>query len=432
MTNPIARVLVSLALLCAPLPALAANPVKTERTKHYEFTHDLDAETAREVATHMDTVFDEYAKRMSNFRVKNAKRIKLYVWADRETYIEFLTEQGVPGAQFTGGLFFVRGGDAGLTTFVGGQSRASMYHTLQHEGFHQFAHLRVGNLPPWANEGLAEYFGHGLLIRRNLLTGVAPSTRIELLRNAVAQGQHYPFEEIINMSGQEWNNILQSGDPRAYIMYTEAWAIAHFLVNADNGKYASAFQKYLEWLSKGRSHEQAFQQAFGTSDMVPFEKRFIEYLNETWEPDELSTAQQRLDFLGEGLRALHERGITPTSIDDLKTKLRERDFEVVRRGHGGAEVLSAQDDDMFLAPGQTLSSGGDEAEPEPDDSRRRGRSPRRTRKPSPRQQAPEIEFVPAGDAAYPPTIRMSGLRAPARIEWTHGPDGSLTHVVRFD
>ena len=47
--------------------------------------------------------------------------------------------------------------------FAGEHITAYTWHTVQHEGFHQFAHAVIGgDIPTWLNEGLAEYFGEAL------------------------------------------------------------------------------------------------------------------------------------------------------------------------------------------------------------------------------------------------------------------------------
>jgi hypothetical protein len=47
-----------------------------------------------------------------------------------------------------------------LMAYVPAGASALGWHVVQHEGFHQFvAQVIRGDMPIWANEGLAEYFG---------------------------------------------------------------------------------------------------------------------------------------------------------------------------------------------------------------------------------------------------------------------------------
>lgn len=371
-------------------------------SRYYEITTDVPKEEAKEIARHMDAIYAEYSDRMRQFKVKDAKPVRLYLWADRETYLKFLARKGVDG-RTTGGLFFAGGGEAGLTTWVNGRSRSRMYHTLQHEGFHQFAHLRVGRtLPPWANEGVAEYFGHALLVDGKMLTGQVPSLRLKNFRKEVEEGNSFPLGELLRMDSEKWNKILMSGDPRAQTMYTQAWLTTHFLIHAENGKYSRAFEKYLELLSKGHSNTQAFEAAFGSANTEAFQRRFIEFLDEV-ETDPLSEARVRLTFLAEGILALRDKGVEVESYEQLTQQLREHEFSVTRQAHGVKQKLSSEDATLFEPP-----------------------------EPERRHREAEIEFIPSKDPEIPPTIAITGLRTRVAIEWITDPDGGLSHRLVFE
>src|SRR5690606_21917268 len=199
----LAAVLV-LAMLSSPAWAGIQNAYKF-KSKRYEITTDVDRELAQDIAQHMDAVYDEYARRMSGFRPRtNDKYFPLYVWENYETYLEFVAGYGFR-ADNSGGVFFFSPKGSGLSTWVEGQSRLKMYYVLQHEGFHQFAYMRIDDdLPPWVNEGLAEYFGDALLIDGKLVPGKLDEERLLRMSRALNEHKFIDFRDLMTMDNREW------------------------------------------------------------------------------------------------------------------------------------------------------------------------------------------------------------------------------------
>lgn len=382
----------------APSPA----KLRTFRTKHYEvFTNLPDAE-AKPLAQHMDLVYGEYADRLRGFVSKNSAPVRLYLFDTMENYLLALAEKGF-NATNTGGVFFRNGHETGLATFVRGQDKARMIHTLQHEGFHQFAHQRIGDtMPQWANEGLAEYFGEGLLLGKRMQTGLAPKSRLDRVRNAIRRGAVFPFQEMLTMSNQQWNARLNEGDERASLMYDQAWAMTHFLVHADRGRYAGPFEEYLAALAQGLQAEQAFERAFKTRDFQAFERLWTRYMLEEIEPDPLSTAEERLNFLGHGIKALHAEGVAIGSVGAAQAEMKRRGFVLTRTEHGSVREFRADDDDLFRAP---LPDRG------------RGQS--------------TISLVLPQSRQEPPGVVIKGLRATAELVWERDAQGEWAFDVVF-
>src|SRR5690606_35984862 len=93
-----------------------------------------------------------------------------------------------------------------------GMGEQRMLHTLQHEGFHQFAHMRIGEtIPIWANEGLAEYFGRMMDLRGRFLTGLVDERTLRFVQMAIEARRHISFDELLSMTGAEWNGRVAGG-----------------------------------------------------------------------------------------------------------------------------------------------------------------------------------------------------------------------------
>lgn len=319
-------------------------------SRRYRVSGDLDAPRAKALAAHMDAVFDEYDRRFASFESKSVRQCFLHLFASEDAYYAFLKGKGFNAAN-TAGVFFSTRDDAGLATFIDGQSERAMLHTLQHEGFHQFAYLRIGDtLPVWANEGIAEYFGEAILVKGKLRTGVAPESRLIAMRELVKNDETFPLERLLTMSDKDWNAMVNGGHARAGLLYDQSWSIAHFLVHANRGRYADPFVAYLRAASDGLEPVEAFQKAFGgaPADMENAWKKFV---LEEWEPDPVGTASDRLEFLAVGIAAFVEQEKQPlTSIGQLQAWMKDRGMVLTRSQHGISRETSSADDVNFQPP----------------------------------------------------------------------------------
>lgn len=363
----------------------------TLNSKHYEIVTDMRPREIRDIVNHMDATYESFEHLFSSFRTRNAKATRLYLWSDRAAYVRHGDSLGAD-LRASGGVFFRAGGEAGVSTWVRDQPKQWLREVLQHEGFHQFAHLRFGDtLPIWMNEGLAVYYQHARMVRGRLLLGTTPRDKIEMLRTGFDSGEAFTFEEMITLTNPEWWRVLNNEPDRAGLMYAQSWAIAHFLIHADNGRYRGMFERYLQRIAQGRQHANAYKEAFGTEDKTVFGERWERYILEELEPDPLSEAGERVEFLAEGLKMLAAEGVMPTSMDELREELQNRSFSFEREHMGVGRTFEATDE-MFTAP-------------EPAAGSRR-----------PRGRAPEMKLIHAA-RGMPPTVRVIGLKAEVRLEW---------------
>ena len=257
-------------------------------------------------------------------------------------------------------------------------------------------------MPQWANEGLAEYFGEGLIIGRAMQTGLTPASRIARLREAISKGDVFSFEEMLTMTNAQWNARVASGDRRASVLYDQAWSMAHFLVHADRGRYAGPFEQYLLALGQGKTPEQAFEHAFKTRDFKAFERLWTKYIMEVIEPDPVSTAEERLSFMAEGIKLLYAQRVEIGSVGALQEELKRRRFSMMRVSHAVVEEFSADDDDLFRAP--------------------RPENPR---------ASSSIELVRGKDRSMPPGVLVKGLRVTVELIWSRDSAGDLVPDVIF-
>ncbi|MEX0775624.1 MAG: DUF1570 domain-containing protein [Phycisphaeraceae bacterium] len=340
-----------LLLLVIPTPAHAANLALTRyNSKQYTIYTNLDREEVKEFAAHMDAVFSEYQRRFASFKQRNHESPALYLFHTQEQYIEFMAQHGINAAN-SGGMFFIQNDLRGLATWTADKSRVQTFEVLQHEGFHQFAFAYIGpDLPVWLNEGLAQYFEDGILVNERLVLGMVNADRLANVRAALAVGKAIDFDRLIKISSDQWSKTLATDAEQAALLYDQAWTVVYFLIHAEGGKYRPAFEQMLVQLSKGRSVDTAFRQAFGTQDTTAFGQRWREWVKAA-QPDPLSVAATRMTFLGQAISFLREKKMdVPDSIGDLQRLLARVHFVGTRTRHGVTVTFKGSDASFYEYP----------------------------------------------------------------------------------
>jgi len=333
-------------LLLFPLAA-SAQSLQTYTTPHYAVHTNLPRDEAAVYAAHMNRVFANYQKRFDDFRMRHDGAMPLYLFRQREDYVGFMRDHGI-NAEGSGGMFFVDRNVQGLATFTAGRSRSQTFAVLQHEGFHQFAYHYIGtDLPIWLNEGIAQYFEDGVLIRGNMTLGLSNADRIERVRAAIRSNTALPIQRVLTITPQEWHATLSASPEQSALLYAQSWSMLYFMLHVDGGRHQQKMTQYLKLVASGRSSEKAFETAFGVSDLTAMENNWRRYAL-AQEPDTINAAVSRLEFFGSALRFMAERDERfPRSFGDLRDNMQKRLFTLRRTSTGVDVTLSSSDDDLF-------------------------------------------------------------------------------------
>jgi hypothetical protein len=240
------------------LPAAAAGQLRTYKTRYYILHTDVSPRHTLEAIARLSAMAEEYHNRTKGFSGTIRRRLPVYLFASADGY------RAAGGPPKTAGLYTGQ-------RLMARASGPRTWHILQHEGFHQFAHRAIGGrLPIWINEGLAEYFGHGLWTGDEFVTGLIPPGRLRRIHAHILAGRLVPFPEMLTMSHAEWNARMSMRN------YDQAWSMVHFLVHADDGKYRKAFSRHINDLSKGRPAHLSFARRFGRN-IDAFQKRYTQW-----------------------------------------------------------------------------------------------------------------------------------------------------------
>jgi hypothetical protein len=247
--------------MLVPLLAWAVE-LRVYETRYYSLHTDLEPDLARQVSLRMTRMAEEYAQRTRDFSGAIRQRMPFYLYTDPADYY-------ATGAPRSSGGFF----NGRELVALAGRLDGRTWHRVQHEGFHQFAHLVIGGkIPMWANEGLAEYFGEALFTGDGFVTGVIPNWRLRQLRAAIAANALLPLDQMMNLSHEQWNANVNVAN------YDQAWSMVHFLAHGENGRYQPAFGRFMVQIGSGKSWQESWKQTFG--DTSGFEQRWRKFWTE--------------------------------------------------------------------------------------------------------------------------------------------------------
>jgi len=309
-------------------------------------------------------------------------------------------------ASASGGMFFFGPTGTGLATFHTPGREHDTLDTLEHEGFHQFAHNYVGDtMPRWLHEGMAEYFEQGVLVRGRFETGMAERQNIEAVQAAVENDYAFEIYDLINITGQQWHANMASGSPLGHLQYAQSWSIVYFLAHADNGRHRKRLETYLTELGKGKQPERAFKVAFSGANPLQLHQAWLDFIDEI-EPDAFTEGIEAMHFLAQGYLSLLEANEPmPINIGELRQTLIDRSFTIERRvSHSNTpEVRAATSDRFYLY----TDAGG-------------------------RQHPFELQATRPNNrnaGPLPPSISAPRLKPRPTLEWSHDEYGNPTYEI---
>ncbi len=152
--------------------------------------------------------------------------------------------------------------------------------TMKHEGFHQYCHEYLDNIPSWFNEGLADYFAASELVMvggKRKMRIIPNRKRIQYLGRALRGGSYPPLSSLMKMTQREMYDV-ENGGKSQFLHYCMAWSICYFSIQSGQPKYQSALKNYFKALRKGENQLEAYQGTYGKLNMQRFQKDWRDYM----------------------------------------------------------------------------------------------------------------------------------------------------------
>ena len=249
------QVTTKIAVLCALLTAeTAAAPPASHECRHYVLHTDLAGPEAREATLRLTRMAQLYLQRTEGFAGKIDARMRVYLYGDPDAYERSGAAKGSAGV-FDGERLLV----LAIRRKDGSVANAT-WRVMQHEGFHQFARAVIGGeIPTWANEGLAEYFAEAVFTGDGFVTGPVPQERLVRLRKMLTDGRYPPLKDFLELSREGWNAQLQTRN------YDLSWSLVHFFAHGGGGTLQDAFAQFMNDVAEGKPGGEALRRRLGTA-----------------------------------------------------------------------------------------------------------------------------------------------------------------------
>ncbi|MGH9949799.1 MAG: tetratricopeptide repeat protein, partial [Pyrinomonadaceae bacterium] len=187
--------------------------------------------------------------------------------------------------------YFQSGEDVNYITISTEREQEETYGTIFHEYVHFMLNTSFGSarVPPWFNEGLAEYYQtYEIFDDQKVILGYVQDSHLNLLR----QAKLIPLKQFFEVDNY---SLHASGGHSRSIFYAQAWALMHYLIQGNQGANARNLDKFIALILRDVEPEAAFRQAFN-SDYAAMEKDLRKYVQDGKYTASQFTMKQKLVF----------------------------------------------------------------------------------------------------------------------------------------
>ncbi len=281
-------------ILTVSTPSFAKDTWINVRSKNFFLIGNASEKEIRQVATKLEQFRETFHLLFPRAKFNQTIQTNVVVFKSDSAYRPFKPKRadGKPDDFIAG--YFQPGEDLNYITLSTEGEKEDTYGTIFHEYVHFLLDTNFGKseVPPWFNEGLAEYYQtFQIKDDQKVYLGNLQDNHLLLLQ----QNKLMPlktFFEIDNYS------LHQNGNHSRSIFYAQAWALIHYLIQANNGANAGNMNKFLSLVMNKVEPEKAFQQVFQT-DYAMMEKTLKKYVEQRSFVGTLFTLPQKLVFEGE-------------------------------------------------------------------------------------------------------------------------------------
>lgn len=285
-----------LTLFCVCLLAFAGRALAKDtwinvRSKNFNLIGNASEKEIRGVAAKLEQFRETFRLLFPKAKFDAAIQTNVVVFKSASAYKPFKPKRADGKINQNVAGYFQAGEDLNYITLSTEGGKEDTYGTIFHEYTHFLVNTNLGRseIPPWFNEGLAEFYQTFKIEGDQKVTlGDIQPEHLYLLQ----QTKLIPlktFFEIDNYS------LSQNGNHSRSIFYAQAWALIHYLYQANDGKNSDGLGKFLALVLNKVEPEKAFQEAFQT-DFATMEKVLKKYVEQSRYMTRIFTFDKKLTF----------------------------------------------------------------------------------------------------------------------------------------
>ncbi len=223
------------------------------RSAHFRVVSDAGADEALRVAAELEKIRSVY-QTVVGPDVEASDPILVFATADAEGFEALLPAKWQKqGGRRWAGLFLEA--PSGYTLLLRLDLRGDLrFRTVYHEYFHYLTRRTIGRLPPWLNEGLADYWATIDIRDEEILVGRPDYDYLALLKRKAP----LPLEALF-AAGNDSPHYRR--EETMTLFYAQSWALTHFLQSDERRR--RELTAYVSRLGGGADALQAARETFG-------------------------------------------------------------------------------------------------------------------------------------------------------------------------
>jgi Tfp pilus assembly protein PilF len=258
------------------------------RSKNFNLIGNASEKDIRKVATKLEQFRETFRQLFSQMNLNSPIPTNVVVFKSDGAYKPFKPKRADGKIDNNIAGYFQPGEDVNYITISTEGEDAETYGTIFHEYVHFIIETNFGKseVPPWFNEGLAEYYQTFAIEEdQKVKLGLPQSNHLALLQ----QTKLFPLETLFKVTNYA---LHQNANHSRSIFYAQSWALIHYLIA---NKKTDGLGKFLTLALKDVPEEKAFQDAFQMS-YAQMEKDLKKYVEQNTYQYSMITFKNKLVF----------------------------------------------------------------------------------------------------------------------------------------
>lgn len=263
-------------LLCASFTKASTSDEWTRvRSRNFQLIGNAADKDIRSVAVKLEQFREVFRRIFSQVNFNSPVATNVVVFRDEASFRNFkpVNDDGKRRDWVAG--YFQSGEDTNYIVLSAEGEKAETYRTIFHEYIHFLVNNNIGrvNIPPWFNEGLAEYYSTFQIESDQIVSlGTINKKHLSLLQKS----RLMPLETFFNIDNY---TLQRQGNDGAGLFYARAWALMHFLMQSGDGTRNRQLNKFIDLVTSGKEAKQAFGETFGF-DYATMESELKKYIEQ--------------------------------------------------------------------------------------------------------------------------------------------------------
>ena len=241
------------------------------KTPNFNLIGNAKEKEIRAVATKLEQFRATFRALFPKAKFNQTIETNVVVFKNKSSYKPFLPKRADGKADKWIAGYFQSGEDVNYITLSTAGAKEDIYGTIFHEYVHFLMNTNFGRsvVPPWFNEGLAEYYQTFSVAKNNLKVnlGIPQENHVLFLRRS----KLIPLQDFFKIDNR---SLHATGRTSRSIFYAQAWALIHYLTLTNQSNNLS---KFLGEVMNDVEPEEAFQRTFGY-DYKILEKNLRKYV----------------------------------------------------------------------------------------------------------------------------------------------------------